>query len=200
MIAMLTGNLVHSQANRGILDVNGVGYEVFATTTALSRWLEADHTVLHISTQVREDSIHLYGFDDETERATFLALLSISGVGPKVGLSTLETLGVDGLATAVAADDVRALSRIPGVGKKTAQRLALELKGKLPDAGFQATARTPVKPGKADPLPLALARLGYTKSEIDRAQARLMADGIGPDAEIGDRLRHSLKTLSGGGS
>ncbi|MEZ4320072.1 MAG: Holliday junction branch migration protein RuvA [Myxococcota bacterium] len=197
MIAMLTGNLVSSQANRGILDVNGVGYEVFATTTALARWADAASVMVHVSTQVREDSIALYGFDDDRERAAFLALLTVSGVGPKVALGTLETLGADGLAAAVASDDVAALSRIPGVGKKTAQRLALELKGKLPTGGFTATARTPVKTKDADPLPLALARLGYTKSEIDRAQAALSDAGISADAEVGERLRHALKTLSG---
>ncbi|MCB9673681.1 MAG: Holliday junction branch migration protein RuvA [Alphaproteobacteria bacterium] len=198
MIAMLTGNLVAHQANRGILDVNGVGYEVFATTTCLARWLDADVAIVHVSTQVREDAISLYGFDDDRERAAFLALLTVSGVGPKVALAALEALGVDGLSTAVDADDVRALSGIPGVGKKTAQRLALELKGKLPSASFEATARTPVKAKPNDPLPLALARLGYTKSEIDRAQAALSDAGIPVDAEVGERLRHALKTLSGG--
>lgn len=198
MIAMLTGSLVHRDKARGVLDVNGVGYEVFATSSSLERWADTGPVTVHVSTQVREDAITLYGFDDNRDRLAFLALLTISGVGPKVALTALETLGVDGLSTAVAGDDLRTLTTIPGVGKKSAQRLALELKGKLPTGEFLASARTPMKPKSTDPLPLALARLGYTKSEIDRAQAALSAESIGSDADIGDRLRHALKTLSGG--
>ncbi len=197
MIAMLTGSLVHTTDNRGVFDVRGVGYEVFATTSSLARWLDAGEVAVHVSTQVREDAITLYAFEDDRDRLAFLALLTVSGVGPKVGLSTLETLGVDGLSKAVATDDVRALSTISGVGKKTAQRLALELKGKLPTAEFTASGRTPVKAKPSDPLPLALAQLGYKKSEIDRALAGLSDAGVPEDAETSERLRHSLRILSG---
>lgn len=195
MIAMLTGELVHQSANRGILDVKGVGYEVFATAQTLSRWLEDDEIRAYVSTQVREDSITLYAFEDDTERATFLSLLTVSGVGPKVALGALDALGADGLASAVASDDVRALCRIPGVGKKTAQRLALELKGKL-SATFTPTPK-PTRTQPADPLPLALAQLGYKKSEIDQALEALVAAGVPADSDTGERLRHALKTLSG---
>lgn len=198
MIAMLTGNLAHHHNNRGIVDVNGVGYEVFATTSSLERWSTEDFVQLRVSTQVREDAITLYAFQDDTERATFLSLMTVQGVGPKVALAALETLGPDGLASAVATDDVRALSTIPGVGKKTAQRLALDLKGKL-QATFEASSKPAARDKPADPLPLALARLGYTKSEIDRAQHGLEGAGVAADAEIGDRLRAALKILSGNG-
>lgn len=196
MIAMLTGELVHQSANRGILDVNGVGYEVFATSHTLGRWQEAEQVRAFVSTQVREDAITLYGFEDDAERSTFLALLTVSGVGPKVALGALDALGVDGLASAVAGDDVRALCRIPGVGKKTAQRLALELKGKI-SATFSPTPTPAAKAAPADPLPLALAQLGYKKSEIDQALAALDAAGVAIETDTGERLRHALKTLSG---
>ncbi|MCB9668550.1 MAG: Holliday junction branch migration protein RuvA [Alphaproteobacteria bacterium] len=196
MIAMLTGELVHQSANRGVLDVNGVGYEVFATTATLGRWSLAGRVRVHVSTQVREDAITLYGFDDDAERAAFLALLTVSGVGPKMALAALDALGADGLASAVANHDVRALCRIPGVGKKTAQRLALELEGRLA-ATFTPTAPAATPVATTDPLPLALAQLGYKKSEIDQALAALAADGIPADTDTGERLRHALKTLSG---
>lgn len=198
MIAMLTGTLVHKIDNRGVIDVRGVGYEVFATTSSLALWADAGEVVVHVSTQVREDAITLYAFEDDRERLAFLALLTVSGVGPKVGLSALEGLGVDGLSKAVATDDVRALSTISGVGKKTAQRLALELKGKLPTAEFTASARTAMpKVKSSDPLPLALAQLGYKKSEIDRALAGLADAGVAEDADTSERLRHALRILSG---
>jgi Holliday junction DNA helicase RuvA len=197
MIAMLKGTLAHRSGNRGVLDVSGVGYEVFATGGALDRWsASTDPVRVHVSTQVREDAIALYAFDSDRERLVFLALLGVSGVGPKVGLSALDALGADGLHAAVEADDLRALSSIPGVGKKTAQRLALELKDKLPAPEFTATARSPVKVAPDDQLPLALARLGYTKSEIDRALMALADAGVAADADVGDRLRHALKVLS----
>lgn len=196
MIAMLKGSLVHHHHNRGIIDVNGVGYEVHATSSALESWAIAGSVQVHVSTQVREDAITLYAFDGDGERSSFLALISVQGVGPKMALAALESLGVDELASAVATDDVRTLSRIPGVGKKMAQRLALDLKGKL-QASFAATTRNPSREQPADPLPLALARLGYTKSEIDRAQDGLQAAGILPEADVGERLRHALKVLSG---
>lgn len=195
MIAMLKGTLVHQSANRGILDVQGVGYEVFATTQALGRWADAADIRVHVSTQVREDAITLYAFDDDAERATFLSLLTVSGVGPKVALAALDALGADGLASAVSSDDVRALCKIPGVGKKTAQRLALELKGKLSATFTPTSTTTPRAP--ADPLPLALAQLGYKKSEIDQALTGLAEAGVDPSTDTGERLRHALKILSG---
>lgn len=195
MIAFLRGELIHHENNRGIVDVDGVGYEVFATTSALDRWAAEGTVRVHVSTQVREDSITLYAFEGSTDRASFLALLTVQGVGPKVALAALDALGPDQLASAVASDDVRALCRIPGVGKKTAQRIALDLKGKL-HATFEPTPQTR-RAEPADPLPLALARLGYTKSEIDRAQLGLDQQGVARDADVGERLRGALKILSG---
>lgn len=197
MIAMLRGKLVRHASGRGVLDVAGVGYEVFATRGALERWTaSAEPVTVEVSTQVREDAIALYGFESDRERLGFLALLQVAGVGPKVALATLDALGVDGLCAAVDGDDLRALSAVPGVGKKTAQRLALELKGKLPAGEFKPVARAAAS-APDDPLPLALARLGYTKSEIDKLLAALLDAGVAPEAEVGDRLRRALQLASG---
>lgn len=196
MIARLSGKLIGYSSNRGIIDVNGVGYEVFSTEGDLTAWTNEDSVVVSVSTQVREDSIQLYGFASEDKRLAFEVLLSVSGVGPKVALATLNTLSTAELAQAVETDDIRSLNQISGVGKKTAQRLALELKGKL-HVGFEPTsrARTQVS-APADPLPLALARLGYTKSEIDTALRALQSQGIPRESDVSERLRAALRALS----
>ncbi|MBX2796645.1 MAG: Holliday junction branch migration protein RuvA [Myxococcales bacterium] len=198
MIAMLTGRLVHQEPSRGIVDVSGVGYEIFATSRSLVSWADADQITVHVSTQVREDAITLYGFDRPLDREAFAVLLGVSGVGPKMALAALEALTVEELTRAVEADDVLALTTIAGVGRKKAQRLALELKGKLP-ASFEvdpARTRTPIAP--SDPLPLALAQLDYGKSEIDKALAGLQADGIDVDQPLEQRLAAALRVLAGG--
>ncbi len=197
MIAQLTGKVVHADGTRGVVDVQGVGYEVFAPSRSLASWIGEAITVW-VSTQVREDAITLYGFETPDERTAFKVLLSVKGVGPKAALAILDTLEVGDLAAAVERDDVRTLSKAPGIGKRTAQRLALELKGKLP-ASFTPTSGGGLaqrKRAPADPLPLALARLDYGKSEIDRALDGLEAQGLGPDAPLQERLRASLTLLS----
>ena len=171
MIAQLTGRLVHTEAGRGVVDVRGVGYEVFATSRAFAAWAEIDEVVVHVSTQVREDAIALYGFERPLERTAFTVLLGVSGVGPRMALAALDTLTVEELTRAVETDDAVALGRIPGVGKKTAQRLALELKGKLP-VSFEVAARSGKAPSRpADPLPLALAPAGVRQIR-DRSCSR----------------------------
>jgi Holliday junction DNA helicase RuvA len=197
MIARLLGELVSHQGNRGIIDVAGVGYEVFAPGRCLTQWASNPIALTaFISTQVREDSITLYAFSSDTDREAFCTLLSVSGVGPKVALACLNGLDVDTLDQAIQSDDLVTLSGIPGVGKKTAQRLALELKGKLPTAAF-GTPRAKASSAPADPLPLALARLGYKKSEIDRALQALAQQNITAEQSVSERLAASLRILSG---
>ena len=197
MIARLLGELVSYQGNRGIIDVAGVGYEVFAPERCLTQWAsEPSEVSAFISTQVREDSITLYGFASDTDRQAFSTLLSVSGVGPKVALACLNGLDVDALDQAIQSDDLLTLSGIPGVGKKTAQRLSLELKGKLPTASL-AVPRSKASSGPQDPLPLALARLGYKKSEIDRALQALAQQDTTTEQSVSQRLAASLRILSG---
>lgn len=200
MIARLTGELVHRDGQRGILDVQGVGYAIHATSQALESWSGGERCEVWVSTQVREDAITLYAFATDLDRQAFEILLNVKGVGPKAGLATLDTLAVDALCAAVENDDLVALSRIPGVGKRTAQRLALELKGKLP-VSFSPTAGGVSRPrAKEDPIALALARLDYGKSEIDRALTALAQDGLGPDQPLEKRLGAALRILSGASS
>ena len=198
MIARLSGQLVHRAGLRGILDVQGVGYEVFAPSRCLDAWLEKDVVVAWISTQVREDAFMLYGFSSEEERQAFEILMGVKGVGPKASLAALDTLEVSAIAQAVESDDVSTLSQIPGVGKRTAQRLALELKDKFTSSFEPHTGDTVARLRRAeDPLQLALAQLDYGKSEIDRARAALQAKGLGEGQPLEARLAAALRVLSG---
>jgi Holliday junction DNA helicase RuvA len=196
VIAQLTGRVAHRDGSRAILDVHGVGYEVFCPTRVLDGWVGAERVVAWVATRVREDAITLYGFADDAERRAFDVLTSVSGVGPKLALSVLDAMTLGELVRAVEADDVKALSKVSGVGGKTAQRLALELKGKLPMSFSLPVAGATRRTTPDDPLPLALAQLDYGKSEIDRALAGLTEQGLGPDTPLAQRIQASLRILS----
>ena len=200
MIGRLVGTLEERDGTTGILDVGGVGYEVFAPVRVLEAWLREDGpSTAFISTQVRDDAIALYGFGTREEKACFTQLIGVSKIGPKLALAALDAMQVDDLRMAIESDDVRTLSGISGIGKKTAQRMVLELKGKLA-AGTgtaSATGVAAVSAPAGDPLVAALENLGYRKAEIDGARARLIAEGLGDDAPIATRLRAALKVLYG---
>lgn len=195
---MLKGALAHHEGNRAILDVRGVGYEVFAPVRACATWADAGDVTVWVATRVREDAITLYGFPDDIERRCFDVLTGVTGVGPKMALAALDALSPDELVRAVETDDHVALCRIAGVGKKKAQRLALELKGKLPVGFTPSDDGAPVRRvAPDDPLPLALAQLDYGKSEIDRARAALDEQGLGVDQPLAARIQAALRYLSG---
>ncbi|MEN0060989.1 MAG: Holliday junction branch migration protein RuvA [Myxococcota bacterium] len=198
MIGRLRGQWIDEAPGQGVVDVNGVGYLVFAPARAVLAWQGEPEVTVHIRTQVREDAITLYGFSEPVDRDAFDVLLTVNGVGPRMALATLDTLTVTELAQAVQADDVLALSRIPGIGRKKAQRLALELKGKLPSGVGSGATPTPRPRAPADDLPLALAQLQYGKTEIDRALAGLAKLGIADDAPLQERLAGALRVLAGG--
>ncbi|MFN7147141.1 MAG: Holliday junction branch migration protein RuvA [Myxococcota bacterium] len=197
MIARLRGTVADVAPDHVVLDVNGVGYEVFVPArTAETARVDATLT-LHVHTAMREDAITLYGFAAPAEKETFLLLTTVQQVGPKLALSALSAMTVEALSRAINGNDLKALTAISGVGKKTAERMVLELKGKLawtPASGAVATAP---KAAPDDPLPLALAQLGYKKSEIDVAIARLTERGLG-DAPLDKRLAESLRIFSAG--
>lgn len=201
MIALLRGAVAERGPDRVILDVRGVGYLVHMPSPAVQALSDDGDVTLHVTTVVREDAITLFGFPSAAARDTFETLREVNGVGPRMALSILSTLDPTTLATAVEQDQVPVLVKVPGVGKKTASRLCLELKGKLPQAFVPTSAGGIVTgsgaaPKKAqDPLVLALAQLDYRKSEIDRV---LDDDSVpGPDAaSIEDRIRAALRLLA----
>ncbi len=196
MIAMLSGVVAGTGVDWLIVDVNGVGYQVHVTTRLLLAATVDSPLRVHVSTIVREDAFLLYGFDSATERDAFNILRSVTKVGPKAALSLLSTLPVAKLAQAIAGGDVRALASAPGIGKRTAERLCLELENKLP-ADFVPTGLPERPAAPDDPLPLALARLDYRKSEIDRAMADDRVPDYG-DAPVEQRLSAALRVLAQG--
>ena len=199
MIARLRGLVVDRGLDHVVLDVNGVGYLVHGPAPMVRDLPPDEPVVLQVCTIVREDAITLFGFADAASREAFETLRQVTGVGPKLALAVLSTLSPALLHRAVEADDANTLVKVPGVGKKLAQRLCLELKGKL-SPGFGAAlaavpAPRPVKP--ADPLALALTQLDYRKTDIDRALADASVPGP-EDGSLEDRLRAALRALSGG--
>ena len=133
MIASLRGELFHKESDRMIVDVNGVGYEVSFSQISHSRLPEiGDEVFIHIYTDVREDALNLYGFVDKEEKEMFLLLVKVSGVGPKLALNMLSGYPPAEIARAIVSEDIHALVKLPGVGKKTAERLCVELKDKVP--------------------------------------------------------------------
>ena len=190
MIARLTGLLAEKQPPHVLLDVNGVGYEVQVPMSTFYNLPELGAKVT-LLTQfiVREDAQLLFGFLTAAERESFRELIKISGVGPRIALALLSGLSASELAQAVAAQDTSRLVKVPGIGKKTAERLLLELKGKLAPAlatpGFAA-----VSDNQTDILQ-ALIALGYSDKE---AQAALKA--LPPDVSVSDGIKQALKSLA----
>ena len=197
MIARLVGTIVEVRTDELVVDVHGVGYLVVVPTPLVVASTVGSEVTLSVSTVVREDAFLLYGFTEARQRQAFELLRGVNRVGPKNAMALLSTLEVDALASAILADDARALSKAPGIGKRSAERICLELKNKLP-ANFsvaQTAADAPARRSLNDALPLALARLDYRKSEIDRAMADPSVPDYG-DAPVEERLRAALRVLA----
>ena len=177
MIAHLRGKLAQKDPARVIVDVNGVGYEVFVPLTTFTALPETGSEVsIDIHTHVREDLIALYGFSTRRERTIFEKLMTISGIGPKLAVTILSGGSVEDLVTAIKRSDLARLTAIPGVGKKTAERIVLELKDKLQDFA-EGPARSSVE---VDVLS-ALENLGYNRAVAEGALARATnGDGSAP--------------------
>jgi Holliday junction DNA helicase RuvA len=184
VIGQLTGVVASEEADGSfVLEVNGVGYELTAPLGTLGRARAnaggSDALTLYVHTHVREDALSLFGFATSEDKAAFRTLIAISNVGPKVALSLLSAMPAGELARAVASKDLTKLVGVPGIGKKTAERLLLELKDKLaPPVRTRAGERheAPPRPGgptNGELLASALTRLGYRASEADRAIAQL---------------------------
>jgi len=190
VIGRIAGILVEKNFPQVIVSCNGVGYEIdvpMSTFYPLPRTGEEVTLLTHLV--VREDAHLLYGFLTAGERAAFRQLLKISGVGPKVALSVLSGLSVEDLSAAVASEDSARLQKVPGIGKKTAERLVLELRDKLPKA-LPGVAGPDASSASSDVVN-ALLGLGYNERE---AQAAVKS--LPPDLQIADAIRQALKTLA----
>ena len=196
MIARLRGQLARKNVQEVVVDVGGVGYKVhIPLSTFYKLGHEGESVSLLVHTHVREDALSLFGFLTEHEQLLFERLISVSGVGPKLAVNVLSGIDAGELMEALRGSDVARLTRVPGVGKKTAERLVLELKDKLP-ALAAATEAPPAAPASAkEDLLSALANLGYSRPEAEKGVDRALRDGSGAPFE--DLLRRTLAILSG---
>lgn len=198
MIALLTGQIAHKSPDHVILDVHGVGYRVMIPFSTYYELPEEGQATLHIHTSVREDAILLYGFRTRSEKSFFQLLISVSGIGPKLARDILSNIQPPQLAAALQQGDLHKLSAIPGIGKKTAERLVLELKdkaGKL-DSGCVSAAETA---GRSlpesivlDDVSSALLNLGYKDVQVRKVLAELDCAG---GASVEEVLKQALKIL-----
>ncbi|MBI5329066.1 MAG: Holliday junction branch migration protein RuvA [Betaproteobacteria bacterium] len=191
MIGRLSGTLLEKHPPQVLVDVGGVGYEVDVPMSSFYNLPATGERVsLHTHFVVREDAQLLYGFLTLKERSAFRELIKITGVGPKMALAVLSGMNVDELAQCVALQDTARLTRVPGIGKKTAERLLLELKGKLADALPQAGGMTATAGVAADALNALLA-LGYSDKE-----ALLALKQVAEGASLEESIRQALKALA----
>jgi Holliday junction DNA helicase RuvA len=193
MIARLAGTVLEKQPDRVVLDVRGVGYLVsisFQTYQELPA--AAAETALWIHTHVREDAFSLFGFATEKERRLFEMLIGVSGVGPKLALTLLSGIPAAELIAALARGDAKRLTSVPGIGRKTADRLALELREKAEKLHTPAEPLSGIDP---EDVVSALVNFGYKKGEADRAVEAISRRGAPP--EFADFLKEALSALSG---
>lgn len=203
MIGRLAGTVVHEEPTGAlILDVRGVGYELACPVGTVGRAKrqasgEGELVVLHVHTNLRQDALELFGFSGPEERAAFRQLITVPNVGPRLALSVLNVLPSDELVVVIDAEDKARLSKVPGVGKKTAERLVLELRGKL----LRSSSGSAARPGNSGPsdslssrLVAALTGLGYRAVEAEKAANVLVPkDGKG---DLSALLREALKFLA----
>lgn len=226
MIAMLRGILAEKQPEQILLDVGGVGYRVFVALSTYEKLPDPGKEVRILTlTNVREDAFHLYGFATQEEKSLFILLNTVNGISTKLALSALSAMSTATLASAINTEDLTTLCRIPGVGRKTAQRLIIELKDRLPAEFFSSQEnhaanaeggnKTPASATKDQPtnqplsMPLreeissALFNLGYKRAEVEWALGQILT-GSHPSAtgpadkinNVSDGLRAALKVLS----
>lgn len=196
MIAFLRGKLEDKDAGSVDIDVNGIGYRVYMSNNSLAAMpARGEPVFVYTHTYVREDTLQLFGFFSVAEREIFEKLISVSGIGPKVALAILSVFDVDSLKRAIASEDIALITSVPGIGKKSAQRLVLELKEKLTLADIDLVSTVAVKD-----VPLyeearsALLSLGYTSAEARKALDSFKPDGEGISVE--GLIKHALKNLA----
>ena len=203
MIGRLRGRVLSDEVEGVVLDVHGVGYEVTVPLGTLGRAPanDAGEVTLFVHTHVREDVFSLFGFATDTDRLAFRVLIGVSSVGPKTAIAVLSALPAGDLARAIAAKDVGKLMSIPGIGKKSAERLVLELRDKLPasaasakTAAGAATGQPTAESAHGDLLLSALVRMGYKVQEAERAVSAMAARA--EELPLPEALREALALLA----
>jgi Holliday junction DNA helicase RuvA len=201
MIGQIRGTLLHKKPNLVLIDVHGVGYEVSIPLTSFYELPdEGNEVLLKVHTHVREDALALFGFCSQREKDFFVKLISISGIGPKLAVSILSGAKVEELAQAIAEGNLARLTAIPGVGRKTAERVVLELKSQITPFLLPEQARAAGAPAGADALHedilSALVNLGYPRAGAEKALASVLRSGT-VERSFEGLLRHTLQLLAG---
>lgn len=201
MIGHLKGQLLHKKPNLVVVDVHGVGYEVQIPLTSFYELpSEGNEVALKIYTHVREDQISLFGFHTQREKDLFLKLISISGIGPKLGISILSGAKVEELAQAIAEGNLARLTAIPGIGRKTAERLVLELKSQVTPFLLAEQVQAVREAGKSDGLQedvlSALVNLGYPRAAAEKAFSLTVRSGE-CERTFEELLKRTLRRLAG---
>ncbi len=200
MIGYLSGKLLEKQANAVLIDVSGVGYEVSIPLSTFYELGEVGSEVnLRIYTYVREDAIQLYGFKTDRERKLYLKLISVQGIGAKSGISLLSGMSADEIISAIRTDNLARLTSIPGVGRKTAERLVVELRDKVTEFAVSPATQDGTDPGiPADAVfedaLSALVNLGYQRNAAEKALKQAIHDGT--EMSVQKLLRRSLQLLA----
>jgi holliday junction DNA helicase RuvA len=178
MIAYLRGKLISRHPNQAVVETGGVGYDVTISVPTFSELPALGGDVaLHIHTHVREDQLALYGFLKAEEKQLFEKLITVSGIGPKLAITILSGMAAQELGNAIRGNDVARLTKIPGIGRKTAERLVLELRDKLPEAGQEAPSAIPSLNTIQEDVLSALVNLGYQRTVAEKALLSVAKDG-----------------------
>lgn len=195
MIAHLRGKLLAKHPNQAVVETAGVGYDVTISVPTFSDLpAMGDEVALHIHTHVREDVIALYGFLRPSEKLLFEKLISVSGIGPKLGITILSGMPAEEMVRAIRGNDVARLTRIPGIGRKTAERMVLELRDKLPEAAPTTAPASPIMSGAEEDVLSALVNLGYQRAAAEKALALATKNGKGQSFDA--LFRGALAALS----
>lgn len=195
MIGYLKGNVINYRDGIVILDVNGVGYEITCSSSVYAKLVNDKKGEIYTYTAVREDGIYLYGFIDAEEKNMFLKLISVSGVGPKMGITVLSNMNLKDIAVCIASQDVNGLSKVKGLGKKTAERIILELREKITSADVgsaDAVAEKPTIEKYDEDAIIALMSLGFTRQECVNVIKDAKADG---EKTIEQLIAYSLRHI-----
>jgi Holliday junction DNA helicase RuvA len=196
MIAHLRGRLLTKHPNRAVVETGGVGYDVTISVPTFSDLPAIGGEVaLHIHTHVREDQIALYGFLRPAEKQLFEKLITVSGIGPKLAITILSGMAADEMVAAIRGNDIARLTRIPGIGKKTAERMVLELRDKLPPAGAGEAPAAPAMSAMEEDVLSALVNLGYQRAAAEHALESAAKDGE-KNATFESMFRNTLAALA----
>jgi Holliday junction DNA helicase RuvA len=195
MIANLRGKLLTKHPNQAIIETAGVGYEVTITVPTYSELPALGNEVaLHIHTHVREDVLALYGFLRPAEKRLFEKLIGVSGIGPKLAITILSGMPADDMASAIRGNDIARLTKIPGIGKKTAERMVLELRDKLPTVGAPEMPAIPTLSAVEEDVLSALTNLGYQRAAAEKAVLSVTKNGKAGSFDA--MFRETLSVLS----